>query len=190
MPAPQLTVSVASLITFANQLRANPKNGDILAAALMQISKDMASVSQLLVGAGFSVDQLGNISLPAQDITELTTRFGYEDPAGIQYFSAVTYRIPFMGRWMRLSNTHAGTLVLTSTPTIAIPNPSIANRGPVLELLNIGANALTLQDNGTLSGSALHLGATTRTLAQRQSISLRYSNDIGGWIEQWYSAVI
>lgn len=177
--------SVTPLISLANQLRSNPKDGETLAKTVRQIGVYIQQISNQLDTAGFSVDQLGHLSILAQDIRELTSRFGYEDPPDIQYFSAATYRVPFLGRWMRLSNTSAGPLTLTSTPTIATPAPNIYSRGPIVELCRVGSQAIVLQDHGTLANSGLALGAATRSLG---TISLRFVGDRGLWVEQWYSA--
>lgn len=77
---------------------------------------------------------------------------------------------------------------LTSAPTI-----SDGLDGEVVTIMNVDANAaniITLQDQGTLAGSNLRLGAATRALAPRDSIRLRYSTVIGDWAEEAYSNVI
>ena len=74
--------------------------------------------------------------------------------------------------------TTASALTLASAPTL-----SDGVDGQLLRILNVGANALTLQDQGTLASSNLRLTAATVTLAPRQSIELMYSSTIGDWVQ-------
>jgi hypothetical protein len=183
-------ISVAPILNLGGQLRVKPNNGPVLAEALKQISGTLQQISHQLSDAGFSVDQLGNLYIAVQEIREITSRFGYEDACDIQYFSATSYSIPFLGRWMRLKNTSGGSVTLASTPTIATPAPDVASSGPILEILNVGTQNFVLPDHGTLANSGLGLGASTRTIGPRESIGFRYSADFGLWLERTYSAVI
>ncbi len=75
----------------------------------------------------------------------------------------------------------SGTLTSTATPFISTTS---AVSGQVLTLMG-GANAVTLQDNGTLSGSLLELGSTTRALGAGDIIRLRYYD--GKWWEESFA---
>lgn len=105
--------------------------------------------------------------------------------APVQIISAVGSVISPGSTYVRLSNSSGGSLTLTSAPTIA---DGLSQQ--YLVLYNIGTQNIVLQDQGTLASSNLRLVANTRTIAPRQSLALLYSNDIGDWIEQHYSAVI
>ena len=72
----------------------------------------------------------------------------------------------------------SGTITSTATPFISTTS---AVSGQVLTLMG-GANAVTLQDNGTLSGSLLELGDTSRVLGAGDILRLRYYN--GKWWEE------
>lgn len=72
----------------------------------------------------------------------------------------------------------SGTLTSTATPFIST---TTAISGQVLTIMG-GANVLTLQDNGTLSGSLLELGSTTRALGAGDILRLRYYG--GKWYEE------
>lgn len=75
-----------------------------------------------------------------------------------------------------LGVTASSALTLTSTPTIA---DGIG--GEQIIVVNVGANALTLQTESVLTGSNLELGANV-TLAQYESITLIWSTVAGAWI--------
>lgn len=67
---------------------------------------------------------------------------------------------------------------ITAAPTIA----DGAN-GQLLIIVNVGANAITLQDQGTLANSNLRLSTATFAIGTRDSLTLMYSSDIGDWVE-------
>jgi len=82
--------------------------------------------------------------------------------------------------------TSNGTYTLTSAPTIAN-----GRDGQMAILINTGSYAVTIQDMGTLGGSNLRLGATTRTLsANRGSIKLVYDSTMSGWVEHYFNNVL
>jgi hypothetical protein len=74
--------------------------------------------------------------------------------------------------------TAAAPITLTSTPTIAD-----GFDGQQCILMNIGANAITIQDQGTLPASNLRLTAATLTMATRQNVTLMYSATVGDWVQ-------
>lgn len=73
-----------------------------------------------------------------------------------------------------------GTLTLTSTPHIAT---TTAVSGQSITLMG-GANVVTFQDEGTLTGSLLELGAATRALGAGDILKLRYYS--GKWYEEGF----
>jgi hypothetical protein len=77
----------------------------------------------------------------------------------------------------RLNNTSGGSLTLTSNPHI-----SDGQDGQILVLFNSSANDVVLTD-----GNGVQLGAATRTLGTRDTLTLLYSTDIGDWIELAFS---
>jgi hypothetical protein len=81
--------------------------------------------------------------------------------------------------------TSDGNYTLTATPTIAN-----GQDGQVVTIINVGANTVTLQDQGTLANSNLRLGAATRALAPRDNIELLYDSAVGDWVELRYNNVI
>lgn len=75
---------------------------------------------------------------------------------------------------------------LTSTPTLAD-----GEDGQRVLILNVDTtDVITIQDQGTLAGSNLRLGATTRALGPRDSIMLMYSSTIGDWVEVAFTNVL
>lgn len=91
-----------------------------------------------------------------------------------------------------LAATHS-LMLLTSTANVTLGNAPtmVAGRdGEQVTWLNAGSFNVTLQDRGTLAGSALMLGAATRVLAPRQNITLIYSTALAAWVETGYTAVL
>jgi hypothetical protein len=77
-----------------------------------------------------------------------------------------------------LLNNTAGSITLTSTPTI----PAGVGQ-QLLLLVNLGAQNVVIQDNGTLAGSTLRLSTATYTMGPRDNILLFYYSGLPGWIE-------
>lgn len=75
---------------------------------------------------------------------------------------------------------------LTSTPTLQTGD----NGQQCLIRCVDTVDVITLQDQGTLAGSNLRLGAATRALGPRDSILLVYSDAVGDWTEIVYNTVI
>lgn len=69
-------------------------------------------------------------------------------------------------------------ITLTATPTVAN-----GTNGQIIVLVNVGANAITIQDQGTLGGSNLRLSTATFAMGTRDNITLLYNSTIGDWIE-------
>jgi len=160
---------------------------DTIASAILSLSSDTDATGKVLNALpGFIKDQLGRVSVESLEVRVLTTRLQLQNPPDIQYISAVGNKVYAVdGEWIRISNTSGGGLTLTSAPTI----PDGAN-GQRVTILNISAQNVVLSDQGTLASSNLRLGAATRTLGPRDSIQLRYSTDIGDWVEEFFSNVI
>lgn len=72
----------------------------------------------------------------------------------------------------------AGITTITAAPTIAN-----GSDGQWLRVVNVGSNAITIQDQGTLANSNLRLNAVTAALSARQSIELCYLSTIGDWVQ-------
>lgn len=181
-----------ALNNYANQIRRDPRNAEIVAKAIQQAGENDNALANQLQDAGFTFSHAGQLYYlgPPLEIREIVSRFHYQDPPDAFRIGAAGTGIPFLGEIMRLVNTTGGSLTLTHTPTVATPNPSIAGRLPIVRLLNVGTQNLVLQDRGTLAGSGLALGAATRTIAPRQTLVLMYSNDLSLWVEQNYAAVL
>lgn len=55
--------------------------------------------------------------------------------------------------------------------------------GHTICLINVGANNITLTDQGTMAASNLRLTATTVVLGARDSVELTYSSTVGDWVQ-------
>ena len=101
----------------------------------------------------------------------------------VQAITAVTDTIPILASTIRLNNTSGSSKTLTSAPTIAT-----GSNGQILRIFNSSANDVVLQDQ-TASGLStnLRLGAATRVLTTRDSITLLYSTTVGDWVELTYT---
>lgn len=69
-------------------------------------------------------------------------------------------------------------ITLTSAPTV-----SNGTNGQLATILNVGSNAITIQDQGTLASSNLRLATSTFAIGPRDSITLLYNSTIGDWVE-------
>lgn len=74
----------------------------------------------------------------------------------------------------------SGAIVMGSTPTIAT---TTAVSGQSITLFG-GTNAVTFTDEGSLTGSLLELGSTTRALGAGDMLKLRYYG--GKWYEEGF----
>lgn len=86
---------------------------------------------------------------------------------------------------------NSGTITKTRVPTL-----DAGVNGQVVYILGndqfeAPTNGTVFQDDATLSGSTLHLGATTRKVGRGDILCLMYCDDLGGggagWIELFYS---
>lgn len=75
----------------------------------------------------------------------------------------------------------SGTLKLESTPSISVLNIST---GAVV-ILTGSSNVVTLQDNDTLAGSKLELGASTRDVGTNDILELLFLGST--WVEIGYT---
>jgi len=77
-------------------------------------------------------------------------------------------------------------LTFTSTPTILAPADTSSD-SQLLILIGTSSFTATFQDEATLGGSGLRLGATTRGVGNRDVLMLMYSPGQGAWVELNYS---
>lgn len=102
--------------------------------------------------------------------------------------------IPIMSNYMTLlsSSSKVGeNFLMLATPTIATTTvaggaTAIAD-GTILILTSTSTAIITLQDNGTLSGSLLELGAATRAISQFKVLTLVFQGRLGKWLEIAYA---
>lgn len=77
-------------------------------------------------------------------------------------------------------------LPITATAPVTItaaPTVSDGVNGQIVVLVNTSANAITIQDQGTLASSNLRLSTATYVIGTRDNITLLYSSTVGDWIE-------
>lgn len=107
------------------------------------------------------------------------------DTPVVQNITAVGNAITVTTKYKTLTS-NAGGFTLTSAPTIAD-----GVQGQIVDITNVDtADTVTIQDQGTLAGSNLRLGATTRALAPRDSIRLKYDTTVGDWVEERFNNVL
>lgn len=98
--------------------------------------------------------------------------------ATAQVITAVGNAILAAGDYVQLNNTSGGSLTLTSAPTIAD-----GLDGQSISIMNVGADNVVIQDQGTLAASNLRLTGNTVTLGPRDSLTLRYDSTVGDWVQ-------
>lgn len=117
----------------------------------------------------------GNISVSGKVIYPRTTITGV--------FGSTTV-IPTSEFYVLTSSSPGGTIPMTSTPTLST---TTATDGQFVVLKGTSSVAtITLQDNGTLAGSLLELGSTTRIISDLKVITLMFDSLVGKWIEVSY----
>lgn len=80
-----------------------------------------------------------------------------------------------------------GDYTLTNTPTITAGTQD----GQLIIIINEDTtNSITLQDEDTLSGSTLQMGAATRTIPPLGSISFIWSTFLSEWTEQYFNPLV
>lgn len=94
--------------------------------------------------------------------------------------STVTNGVGIRGyKTMMLSSAGAVTVGTATTKPI-LPD---SYDGHEITLINVGANNITLTDQGTMAASNLRLTATTVVLTARDSIKLTFSSAVGDWVQ-------
>jgi len=83
-----------------------------------------------------------------------------------------------------------GVVPVTSAPSVKSTWPSgrAVSRGTCIILRGSSdANSVVLQDDDSVSGTRLELGASSRTLGFNDMIQLCYDSGAGRWLEAWYA---
>ena len=119
------------------------------------------------------LDAVKNVLTGGVEALPITKKQGAEIVG--HYFVVAATEIPC--RYSRVHLDENLSRVLTSTPTI-----EAGVDGQTITLIQTGGNTITLQDDGTLSGSTLFLSANTIALAPYDSIELQYVTG-KGWIQ-------
>lgn len=78
-----------------------------------------------------------------------------------------------------------GALVITSTPSVSA---GVADGQRLLIKGTSAADTIALQDNGTLAGSTLELGAANRVLGLNSQLELSWDSTTGRWCEISFAA--
>lgn len=116
---------------------------------------------------------------------------------GLQVFGKVALTgvvsstsIPVNSSYETIMSTSATTVTITALPSIStstVPGGSTEiPSGTYLVLSSTGASGALFQDNGTLSGSQLELGAATRSVTQYKTLTLIYDATDHKWREISY----
>lgn len=129
--------------------------------------------------AGVAVE----IRIVAAQTTDIQTTVnaledGQGDSVQTKVLTVVGDTIPITSRIVKLNNTSGGSLTLTSAPTLAN-----GVDGQRLTLINISAQNVVIQDQGTLPASNARLTAAGVTITPRDSVELTYDVDVGDWVQ-------
>lgn len=85
----------------------------------------------------------------------------------------------------------AGNILMTSTPNIStttsVGGTTLLTSGTLLVITSTVTQTVTFQDEGTLTGSFLQLGAATRAVGQYDVLKLIYDATDGFWREVSYT---
>lgn len=111
------------------------------------------------------------------------TTIGGAGTAGAGVFGSSTV-IPTSLFTVIVASPNATAVLMTGTPTISTIT---ATDGQFLVLKGTSAvSTFTLQDNGTLVGSLVELGAATRVISNLKVLTLMFDSTAGVWLETAY----
>ncbi len=111
----------------------------------------------------------------------------FNNPSSVIFNVQTTTTIPVNSSYQVLVSS-GGNETFTSTPTIATTTASGAAipDGTFMVLTTTTTATFTLQSNGTLSGSDVKLGASTRAITQYKGLLLQFNQALGMWLEISY----
>lgn len=115
----------------------------------------------------------GNLTMSGKEITPRATI------TGVTIATTVVPTATFM---VLTTTSPAATIVSTAVPTF-----SAGTDGQWLVIKGTSSVATTtLQDNGTLAGSTLELGAASRVISDLKVLTLIYDSTVAKWVEMSY----
>lgn len=118
-----------------------------------------------------------------------STPVGTGETAALGIYNSTN--VPVNASFETLLSSGAGTIIIAtpsiSTTTVPYGLVGIPD-GTMLVLTSTAAagGGVTFQDNGTLSGSQLELGAATRTVTLNKILRLRFVSATSKWVEESY----
>lgn len=133
------------------------------------LKPDAANAAPCIVyGSPYSVQMCAGLGLTRSSIVGISTQTTTLNPTNAY--------VSFLST--------GGTVNLTAVPSISTIN---VMDGEFLMLYSTStSNPVVVQDNGTLSGSLLELGAATRTITQLKRLFLQFDATLGKWVEVAY----
>lgn len=102
---------------------------------------------------------------------------------GSQAYSASTAQTIGTGTTITPNSTHVQITATGVTTNTAHPTITAGQNGQLVVVVNTGTNAITLTSNSSSAGTNLSLGAATRVLAAKGSITLIYNTALTEWVE-------
>lgn len=108
----------------------------------------------------------------------------------------VSTTIPVNSSYETLMSTAGNAIIISATPSVSTTTVvqaagasagTLLASGTYLVLTSTGASGVTLQDEGTLTGSRLQLGAATRAISQFKVLTLVWDATDGFWREVSYA---
>ena len=113
------------------------------------------------------------------------------NPGGASFAIFGSTTIPYISSYETLLAS-AAAVIVTAVPSISTRAVSgtgaLLPTGSYLVLTSTSANTITLQSQGTLSGSGLRLGAATRVITVGNTLTLIWNATVGQWFEQSFTA--
>ena len=176
------TLGVTGVTTIANGTEANPglrfasAAGDGLYSTGSAVAFSIAGTLQAyLTSASGLVVNAGGFNANNGITTTLSGKVN-ATPAAAQSVTGVG--VALAPTRMIHEFTSDGNYTLTVAPSIAD-----GTDGQFCLLVNVGANTVTISDQGTLPSSNLRLTGATLAVGPRDSVLLYYSGDVGDWVQ-------
>jgi hypothetical protein len=138
---------------------------------------------------GLPVLQIGPGGSTAVDVSFERPAAGvWAQNTGSTAFRSTAAQTIGTGTTITPNSTHVQITATGVTTNTAHPTITAGSEGQVIVVVNTGTNAITLTSNASSAGTNLSLGAATRAIAAKGSLTLIYNTTLTEWVEIGFNA--
>jgi hypothetical protein len=184
---PSEAQTIKAVSSLANLVSLNSPDPSVQYIAVLDVVASKGGLFQWVptssASTNYSVIQTGFTN---QDGTRLPGRYirvTSDAPPGGAVGQTITITNQIVPDALVVRLTSAAAQTNSSTPTITVSATTVTD-GQAIELWGTDdTHIITVQDEGTLTGSKLQLGSTIRSLGKGDVLRLRYNSTDGYWYE-------